>query len=458
MIPDVGRGGRNPDAPPLGPGRRDARPAGQLLAPGNGRPTAGPHLRTESRLSPGAARRSSSRCCGYGEHQRLEIIDAFLLLVPPIERHISEDPAATPPIPAIRPVLNSLGTSAVVPIFELLAQLLHDTSIPHVGAARSSPNRLDRKFLDYLLHNIGSPVSLRVLDNLRKLRIGALARRRPRRAAGARRPRPVRGDRIGRAGLRRSRHVSVAAQIPARSEGQPEGRRAACDALAEFHDRYLDPLVLHTLERPRPARPGRRRPATAPPRHPRRHGAARRAAWIIRPPKSATPPARRSPSSISRAFAARSTRWTKRRGRKSAAWSPKSIPRRSRRLAEAADLALALHQDALAGNGAGDGRRRRQCSTGWRSWSTIPTSRSAPMPRPSWAPATASTRCNCSIAPRKIPAPASAKPPAAASSKSRTASADADRHRSHHSRRLLLMWHLSSTTCRCWRGRATCAA
>jgi HEAT repeat protein len=185
----------------------------------------------------------------YGDHQRLEIVDSFLLLVPPsndVFLRILRDSAS----PCHQTVLNSLGTSAVVPIFELLAQLLHDTSLP-TSALHIIANRVDRKFLDYLLHNIGAPVSLRVLDNLRKLRmVRWLAEGRDALLELDGHSQAVAIELAGSGCVDRATYLSLLKFLL--QEGQPDGRRAACDALAEFHDRYLDPLVLRTLEDPDP--------------------------------------------------------------------------------------------------------------------------------------------------------------------------------------------------------------
>ncbi|MEX2091113.1 MAG: HEAT repeat domain-containing protein [Pirellulales bacterium] len=181
----------------------------------------------------------------YVEHRRLEIIDAFLLLVPPINDtflRILKDPSH----PCHGPVLNSLASSAVVPILELLAQLLHDTSIPP-AALKIIAERLDRKFLDYLLHNIGSPISLRVLDNLRKLRSVTWL------SEGRNALLEVDGHaqsvaiEVAKAGcVDRATYLSLLKCLL--QNGRPEGRRASCEALADFHDRHVDQLVLKTLD------------------------------------------------------------------------------------------------------------------------------------------------------------------------------------------------------------------
>ena len=185
----------------------------------------------------------------YAEHGRLEIIDAFLLLVPPTNEtllRILKEPAH----PCHQPVLNSLGTSAVVPIFQLLAQLLHDATIPS-SAVTIIAHRLDRKFLDYLLHNVSSPVSLRVLDNLRRLRtVSWLCEGRDVLLELDGRAQSVAIE-VAKAGcVDRASYLSLLKFLLA--QGRPEGRRASCDALADFHDRYIDQLVLATLNDPDP--------------------------------------------------------------------------------------------------------------------------------------------------------------------------------------------------------------
>jgi hypothetical protein len=103
----------------------------------------------------------------FSIHKRLEIIDAFLLLVPPSNEtllQILSDPAH----PCHQPVVDSLATSAQVPILDLLTQLAHDTRTPQ-SALRIVAGRHDRKFLDYLLHGLRSPIPLRVLENFKRL-------------------------------------------------------------------------------------------------------------------------------------------------------------------------------------------------------------------------------------------------------------------------------------------------
>lgn len=185
----------------------------------------------------------------FSSHRRLEIIDAFLQLVPPSNEvflRILRDSNH----PCHQPVIDSLTTSAVIPILELLAQLLHDTTIPP-AALHIIAKRHDRKFLDYLLHNVGHPVSLRVLDNLRKLRgVAWLNENRDVLLELDGHAEAVAIE-IAKSGcIDRKTLLSVLKLLL--EKGQPEGRRTACDALADFHDRFVDQIVLETLCDPDP--------------------------------------------------------------------------------------------------------------------------------------------------------------------------------------------------------------
>lgn len=185
----------------------------------------------------------------FGDHRRLEIIDAFLLVVPPNNEtflKILRERAH----PCHRPVLDSLSTSALVPILDLLTRLLHDTDIP-VAALKTIGARLDRKFLDYLLHNIGWPVSLRVLENFRKMsKVGWLEDRRDVLLELDGRAQRVAIE-VAKSGcVARPTYMSLLKFLL--QNGEPEGRRSACEALAEFHDRPTDQLIADTLHDPDP--------------------------------------------------------------------------------------------------------------------------------------------------------------------------------------------------------------
>lgn len=181
----------------------------------------------------------------YGEHERLEIIDAFLLLVPPHSttlinilgnsRHSSHQPA-----------IDSLASSSVTSVMDLIAQLIHDTKVAN-GILEIVAKRHERKFLDYLLHHVGEPVSLRVLENMKRLssitwledaKEALLALDGAAQAAAVQ---IATAAKISRLSL-----FELLAMILER--GQPEGRVASCDAMARFHDERADHYVLEALD------------------------------------------------------------------------------------------------------------------------------------------------------------------------------------------------------------------
>jgi HEAT repeat protein len=181
----------------------------------------------------------------FGAHQRLEVVDAFLLVVP------SSNPTLLKILgdaehPCYRPIIDSLKTSALTPILELLTQLVHDLKVP-ASVLEIIANRKDRKFLDYLLHNIGTPVALRVLENVRRLnRLFWLDDARDALLELDGKAQAIAVE-LAVCGIL-SRNGLLALLRLLLERGQPEGRRAACDALAGFQDRQIDQLVLKTLD------------------------------------------------------------------------------------------------------------------------------------------------------------------------------------------------------------------
>jgi hypothetical protein len=181
----------------------------------------------------------------FETHKRLEIIDAFLLLVPPNNEtllRILNDRTN----PSHQPIIDSLTTSAQVPILDLLTQLAHDTKAPQ-SALKIVAGRHDRKFVDYLLYNLRSPVPLRVLENFK--RVSSVAWLNERRDTlveldGGAQAAAVTIANVGAVG--RATLLSLLEFLL--KEGQPEGRRASCDALADFHERHVTQLVVGTLQ------------------------------------------------------------------------------------------------------------------------------------------------------------------------------------------------------------------
>ena len=174
-----------------------------------------------SRLSPGAARARTvggalRRAPAARDHRRLSAARAA------DQRHLPEDPeGSVAPLPSTGAQLARVR-APWCRFWSCSPNCCTTRAFPP-AALKIVAERLDRKFLDYLLHNIGSPVSLRVLDNLRKSETVGWLSRRTRCAPGTRRPGPVGGDRNRQGRLRRSRHVLVAAEVPvaARPAGRP---------------------------------------------------------------------------------------------------------------------------------------------------------------------------------------------------------------------------------------------
>ena len=198
----------------------------------------------------------------FGNHQRLEITDAFLLLVPPSNAtllRVLDDPKHA----CYAPVTESLASSPVTAMLDLLAQMLHDTKAPS-SVLHIIAHRRDRKFLDLLLHQVGTPVSLRVLENMRRLstvpwlsedRTTLLELDGPAQAAAV--------ELALATNIRRNDQFELFKMLITR--GEWEARRASCDALGRFQEPQAAHLVREALRDPDPrvkaaaARQSRRR-------------------------------------------------------------------------------------------------------------------------------------------------------------------------------------------------------
>jgi HEAT repeat protein len=185
----------------------------------------------------------------YHSHRRVEIVDAFLHLVP-------ADNATLAKIlndarhPCYQPIIASLSTSAVKPILDLLAELLQDAQVPscvlHIVA-----NRKDRKFLNHLLGRLGLPLSLRVAQNVKRLTSIAwlqqghdvLSRLEGQAQAAA-------VEVAAASSLERNELLQLFAFLL--KQGGVEGRRASCEALARFSEPLANQLVLAALQDPEP--------------------------------------------------------------------------------------------------------------------------------------------------------------------------------------------------------------
>jgi HEAT repeat protein len=180
----------------------------------------------------------------FGEHQRLEIVDAFLLLVPPTSPTLGKilaDASQT----SYEPVVASLRSSAVTAIVELLTQLMHDTDAPR-SVLEIVAERADRKFLDYLLHHVGMPVSLRVLENMKRMRSVSWLQKERDVLAGLDGPAQAVAVELAVASAIGRNEVFGLLTCLLKS-GKTEGRRASCNALARFRNAQAEHYVLEAL-------------------------------------------------------------------------------------------------------------------------------------------------------------------------------------------------------------------
>lgn len=183
----------------------------------------------------------------YAQHQRLEIVESFLLLAPssnPTLRRVLQETHH----PCHAQAVASLASSAGAGILQLLLELLRDTHAPP-SVLGIIAGRTDRKFLDLLLRTAGEPVSLRVLQNMSRLsRIEWLQSEREVLLELDGRAQAAAVEMAGAANIDRENRFDLLVMLLRR--GGAEGRRASCAALADFHRPQAVPLVLAALEDP----------------------------------------------------------------------------------------------------------------------------------------------------------------------------------------------------------------
>ena len=181
----------------------------------------------------------------YHVHRRVEIVDAFLHLVPADNAALARI-LSDPRHPCNPSIVASLSTSAITPTLDLLTDLLHDAQVPSC-VLQIVANRQDRKFLNHLLGRVGLPVSLRFGQNMKRLTSIAwlqqgrdvLPRLDPRAQA-------VAVEVAASSGLERTELLQLLAFLL--KHGSAEGRRACCDALARFPEPQANQLVLAALQ------------------------------------------------------------------------------------------------------------------------------------------------------------------------------------------------------------------
>jgi hypothetical protein len=181
----------------------------------------------------------------YDKHRRLEIVDAFLLVVPPANKTLL-DVLTNSGRTCHQTIVQSFGTSAVTSVLQLLVEMLHDTTTPR-AVLEIVAQRRDRKFLDYMLHHVGAPASLRVQENMRRLfavpwledaREVLLELDGPAQAVAA--------ELAVASSINRNRQFELLRFLLRR--GRPEARRACCEAMNRFHDRESDECIAVALK------------------------------------------------------------------------------------------------------------------------------------------------------------------------------------------------------------------
>jgi HEAT repeat protein len=180
----------------------------------------------------------------YQAHRRVEIVDAFLLLVTSDNATLSkilDDPRD----PCHQPIVASLSTSAVTSVLDLLTQFLQDTRVP--GSVLSIiAKRQDRKFLNHMLGRLGLPLSLRVAQNMKRLTsITWLQQGREVLPQLDGQAQAVAAELAAASALDRAAVFQLLAFLL--KMGAPDGRRASCDALATFSEPPATQLILGAL-------------------------------------------------------------------------------------------------------------------------------------------------------------------------------------------------------------------
>jgi HEAT repeat protein len=185
----------------------------------------------------------------YHVHRRMEIVDAFLHLVPSDNAMLAQilHDARHPCHP---PIVASLSTSAVTPILDLLSEMLHDAQVPS-NILQIVANRQDRKFLNHFLGRMTLPLSLRVAQNMKRLAsVAWLQQGREVLPHLDPRAQAVAIELATASALDRNDIYQLLVLLLKR--GTAEGRRASCEALARFPEPPASQLMLAALQDPDP--------------------------------------------------------------------------------------------------------------------------------------------------------------------------------------------------------------
>jgi hypothetical protein len=183
----------------------------------------------------------------YAQHQRTEILDAFLLLAPADNAtflKILRDKHHA----CHAPMVAALSTSEDSGIMERLVELLRDTDAP-IAALEVVAERGDPQFLNILLHELKHPAPLRVLHNMKRLhRVVWLESKRELLLELDGRAQAVAVDLAAASSISSESLFKLLELVL--GDGLAEGRRASCQALARFGDQKSDDLVLAAAHDP----------------------------------------------------------------------------------------------------------------------------------------------------------------------------------------------------------------
>jgi HEAT repeat protein len=180
----------------------------------------------------------------FGKHRRREIINTFVLLVNR-DNATFKQILMEPHHAAFVPMVEVLSKSAAGGVIRLLLSFLDDPHAPSVALLVLS-KRCDRKYLEHLLHRVDGEFSAVAKQNLKRITS----------ILWLQNDLPLLGELDGAAqrgaiklalhsGIPRSQCLAVIAWLL--KLGQPEGRRAAAEALQKFGGAEANALALAAL-------------------------------------------------------------------------------------------------------------------------------------------------------------------------------------------------------------------
>jgi HEAT repeat protein len=185
----------------------------------------------------------------FGRHKRPEIVEAFVLLVKRDNAALKQI-LGDPHHAAFLALVDALSRGTSGGVIRLLLSFLDDPAAPTVALSVLA-KRTDRPMVGHLLKKIGREPSQVVARNLKRITSVAWVDGRSGLLAGlddAAQHAAVRL--VMTSGVPRDRALEVVGHLLA--EGTPGGRRAAAEALAEFHGAAANAMALEALEDPDP--------------------------------------------------------------------------------------------------------------------------------------------------------------------------------------------------------------